>query len=120
MISAGHGLNRPMKSPAQAKGQQSKIPQHALNAKQCIHIEIRLQNACFVDGLTKTSNMKKIDDKKLNLADVLGDMVKADELARFLDIDARTVKKFHKRFGGIEILPGKFYFKVSAIKEMLS
>ena len=49
----------------------------------------------------------------------LGRPVMPKELAKRLGLDARTVKKYYKRWGGIEVCPGTVRFFENRIKEVL-
>jgi hypothetical protein len=53
------------------------------------------------------------------LIDKLGRPVKPRELATVLGIDARTVRKYYRRWGGIEVSPGTVRFFENRIKEVL-
>ncbi len=45
----------------------------------------------------------------MDLEKDIGKLINTSELAKFLDIDVRTVKKYAKILGGIELIPGRYY-----------
>ena len=54
------------------------------------------------------------------LTEIYGRSIKPNELAKFLGIDRRTVVKYGRRWGGVEVSPGKLRFFENRIKEVLN
>ena len=54
------------------------------------------------------------------LTEIYGRYIKPDELAKFLGIDRRTVVKYPRRWGGVEVSPGKWRFFENRVKEVLN
>ena len=54
-----------------------------------------------------------------DLEALYGRSLTAKELAKFLGLDTRTVKKYAYRWGGVEVSPGNWRFFENRIKEVL-
>lgn len=67
--------------------------------------------------------MKRFDDSIFltaqGLAGVLGRAIPDDELAAYLGMDVRTLRKYGDRWGGVETAPGRFVFFENQIKEVI-
>jgi len=63
--------------------------------------------------------MKSTSLTSNTLQDTYGKAYTPQEFASFLEIDPRTVIKYYRRWGGIEVSPGKFRFFENIIKEVL-
>ena len=53
------------------------------------------------------------------LENLMGRAITPQELARFLKLDVRTVRKYASRWGGVEVTPGKIRFFEKRVKEVL-
>ena len=56
----------------------------------------------------------------VDLEQIYGKSIKPSELAKFLGVDARTVKKYYERWGGVEIAPGHVRFFEKRVLEVLN
>jgi len=57
--------------------------------------------------------------KTQELEEHFGTALTPKELAEFLKLDVRTVRKYHEDWDGIEIFPGKLMFFTNKVKERL-
>ena len=51
---------------------------------------------------------------------IYGKSIKPSELAKFLGVDVRTVKKYGHRWGGVEVAPGYMRFFEKRVQEVLN
>lgn len=54
-----------------------------------------------------------------NLTTEFGRTIKPKELAEFLDIDVRTVKKYYYMWGGVPVTPSDYRFFEKLVKETI-
>jgi hypothetical protein len=69
--------------------------------------------------------LDKIDSFNMNMteADLIilyGRCIEPKELAKFLHLDIRTLKKYSDRWGGVEVSPGRYRFFENQVKEVLN